>query len=230
MEKQEFVDKMLDGIDPKYIEEPVHKGHRVLRLFLKWLVPVLIILVFFVLLIPIHVSRQCKCIEIKLDDPSYQRECTITIDGYYHINLFCSDSFSGKFTVSLYRQTMADLSPLSIQSSGTPVLYSRIITDSRDRDVNGGIHDPSDSSSMEQTSIVEQFRLGHLKAKWLFRKFVICVYSDNITADSSGWKQSQDMSDWGTWNAEAGYCIVPDCMDYESARKYLAEMGIISLD
>lgn len=81
--------------------------------------------------IPFSVNQQISALEIKMDDPSYCVERTITLDGKRHRNLFSDDIFCGSLTVSGYEdvigeRVMDDL----ILACRSPITYT-VFTDEK---------------------------------------------------------------------------------------------------
>ena len=181
----------------------VEKDYRIKsRIELVLLLLSVIVVILFLCPIPIH--KEYTCLEIKLDDPFYQRECVVSVDGLYYLNIFSADSFDGDLLVSSYAETKGECGEILCTREGWPLFYNK-----RELNSNGN---------------AEEFCLGKLVSTRLFQKFVICVYSDNPSSDSDRWKES---GDWGVWNDINGYCIVPNCSTYERAVEIISSLGII---
>jgi len=159
--------------------------------------------------IPIPMDRTFNAIEIKLDDPSYLRECTITITGSYHLNLFSDDTFVGSIAVSGYSQTLEAMDTVYLSKEGCPLYYHRY---------EDGINDEDGRPRRLEYS------LGNITSGRFLHKLVIAVYSDNPLDKDVGWREG---GSWGVWNERNGYCIVPDVRSYEEAVQTLMTRGVI---
>ena len=90
--------------------------------------------------IPFSVNQQISALEIKMDDPSYCVERTITLDGKRHRNLFSDDIFRGSLTVSGYEDMIADRTMDDLQLGNRyGIGYSKQIDDELDWFYLGGL-------------------------------------------------------------------------------------------
>lgn len=93
----------------------------------KWpcgIIFVLLLIALCVFNIPIPIDRAVDALEVDLDDDSHVVQRTVTLKGYYHINLFSSDSFSGIMTVSDYGFTDGSLTMQDLLvGDNTPIRY-----------------------------------------------------------------------------------------------------------
>lgn len=211
MDNIEFTEKVLDHIEPELIEYPLKKGRRIRRIIVKWVLPALLLLVLLLFIIPIPVHKTWDCLEIDLNDPFYQRDCVVTAEGYYHLNLFSSDKYVGSIRISHYMQTNSQMSDISISQKENAMLYSRI--------VNGSSNGVVESSGVEE---IEKFCFGQLASKPFFNQFVICVDTDALSG------KGVEPSENGGSETPHYYYIIPNVETIESARQYLSEFGIIT--
>ena len=172
--------------------------------FLKWGIQCLVVAVLFgavvLFTVPIRINKQVACIEIKIDDPLYCKECFIEFNGEYHLNLLCDSYFSGKIAVSSFPDTSNGTIKVVVSKDWAPMFYKRI------------------------DNKYEEFVLGSLVSNGFFSKFAILVYSDNARSGSVTWKTS---GGWGGWSSVTGYCIVSNCNDYKSAVQVLQSLDIL---
>lgn len=70
--------------------------------------------------VPIPINKTYNAKEIKLDNPTYVVDRQIEVSGYYYINLFTTDVFKGRITVSGYPRTAtAQMDMRSIRASAS---------------------------------------------------------------------------------------------------------------
>lgn len=168
----------------------------------KWILPILLVLVLLLFLCPLPFRKEFKCIEIKLDDPSYQRECTVRFDGKYRLNMFTDDSFEGKLQIDIYPETSREATRIQINKKyGNSLRWNRTTQSGN-----------------------EVYDLGLLHGSRLLGRFAICVLDKQAEGTAAEWKEG---GNWGSWSTTSGYCIVPNCSNYEDAVRYLSKMGII---
>ena len=157
--------------------------------------------------IPIPIDTKIEAIEIKLDEPSYIHECSITINGAYNLNLFTDDTFSGTIAVSSYDQTLEKMSTVYFSKDGCPLYYHRF---------------EEGSYNEAGQPIRYEYSLGKMMSGRLFRNMIIAVYSENPLNKDGGWKEG---GSWETWNERDGYCIVTDVHSYEEAISRVAQFS-----
>jgi len=134
--------------------------------------------------IPIHIDKTLSAVEIKLDDPSYLQECTITITGSYHLNLFVDDTFEGAIAVSGYSQTLEKISPVHFSKEGCPLFYRRF---------KEGFYDEDGRLTRFE------YCLGRIMSGRFFHNVIIVVFSNNPLDKDGGWKEH---GSWGGWMKE----------------------------
>ncbi|KYH29713.1 hypothetical protein CLTEP_27060 [Clostridium tepidiprofundi DSM 19306] len=178
------------------------------NIIIKWTFMAFLILMFLAFVIPIPINRVYDAIEIKIDDPSYIVQCQVKIQGRYHWNLFFDDMFDGQIVISDYKLTNEKLSKVYLSDDGWPLEYTYL----SEEDVNGR---PNRYT----------FFLGRLYSRSWFRKMAIIVFSKNsLNKDGDG----KISGNWGDWNEDDGYCIVPLATSREEAIDILLKIGIIS--
>lgn len=115
--------------------------------------------VFFVLIlsllvynIPFPIQKSYDAIEINMADENIKINRTIKINGYYHLNLFSNDTFTGLFEISGYEHVVKDYEfrGVEISRSGEPLCY-----------INS------------ESNISEQILFGNLYAGFMFRNMII---------------------------------------------------------
>ena len=192
-----------------------------LKILIIVVLSILIVLALVVFLCPLPFHKEFKCIRIRLDEPSYEEEVLIGFDGYYHLNLFSEDSFSGVMTTVYSNQKdSAEITGLLISKEGA-YLY---VHQADDGSVYISAHSaplPLEEDSLKNKEV--RFCGGRLDSERFFKRFAFLSCAEVPAGQHHGW-------DFWNWNETDGICIVPDCEDYESARQYLVEMGIIQMD
>ncbi|GEM_PF-626615 len=173
----------------------------------KWIFFILLMVMFLSFSIPIPLNLVYDAIEIKLDDASYVVPCQVKVSGKYHMNLFNDDMFDGQISISDYRLTDEKMSEVYFAEDGWPLEYSYAAG-----------YDNDDRPNRYT------YFLGRLYSKSWFRNMAIIVYSDNPVNKDGGGKAE---GDWGGWNENDGYCIVPLAADREDAIEILSDKGII---
>ncbi|MCX7903498.1 MAG: hypothetical protein N2486_03200 [Caloramator sp.] len=175
---------------------------------IKWVSLFIIIIALLVFFIPIPINKTYDAIEIKLDDPSYIVRCQVKIHGKYYKNLFINDAFDGQIAVSDYKLTNEKMRKVYFLKDGCPLEYYH---DTGRKDSNGH-------------RIYEEYILGRIYSKSWFRGMTICVYNDNPLNKNVGWKVE---GDWGGWDNQHGYCIVPNATSREEALNILSKNKVI---
>ena len=228
MDKKEFADQMLDHVDSKYVEAPAKMGTRILRILFHRLLPVvltLLLLFLLIFLVPLPFHKEYKCVKVCLRDPSFQQDITLRFDGTYHLNLFTDDSFSGTMTMAYQidpavgGQTTLSFSELVLRKDGTYIYYLK----TADGSLQGfASDDPQAFKNKALDAGTEGFCIGRLDSKRFLKEFAF------LTCDDMKFGRRENWNGRGfIWDE---VCIVPDCTDYESARAYLQEMGVVPQD
>ena len=181
-------------------------------------VAVSLTLLLFLCPLPFH--KEYKCIKIQLNEPTYEMEVVVRFDGYYHLNLFANDSFSGKMTTSLLNQESSLTFPeIPLSKEGTYLYYHL----SADGSVYGSVHGEPTSFDNRPLYVGEDWGcIGCLKTERFFKRFAVLCCADARAGEEL------HRTNWN-WNEVEGICMVSDCTDHESARKKLTEMGIIPM-
>ena len=194
---------------------------RTLKILSVVFLTILIVLTLLVFLCPFPIHKEFKCIRIKLDEPSYQEEIWIGFDGYYHLNLFSNDSFSGVMTTAfLNQESSMEIAGMQLSKEGT-YLYYRMEEDGSEHLSAYSVPLPSGNDSPDDKET--GYCMGRLDSERFFKRFAFLVCADIPAGQYHGW-------DFWNWSETDGICVIPDCADYESARRYLEEMGIIQPD
>ena len=134
--------------------------------------------------IPFSVNQQIPALEIKMDDPDYCVERTVTLDGKRYRNLFSEDLFCGTLAVGGYEDMIGERTMDDLQlGSGYPITYSKSAEDDLDLFHFGNLHvknsfkdavitfvnNPDGSSSTENCYVivanVADRQLAHAKAQ-----------------------------------------------------------------
>ena len=211
-------------MNQKASEEPTKKGRKVLGIVLKCAAALAVTVFLLAFLCPLPFHKEYKCIQIWLRDPTYKREVTVRFDGFYHLNLFKDDSFSGTMTSTLHfgpsndLRSSVELSEIPLNKGKTYLYYRQIPDDSAQGFASS---DPDLFKDTPPDAGEYVFCGGRMDAQRFLKGFAY------LTCDV----MSTGHEDWNgrgwVWD---GVCTVPDCTDYESARAYLQEMGSIPLD
>ena len=161
---------------------------------------ILLVLILAVLNVPFPVKSEVPALEIKLDDPSYVVERTITVSGYYHINVFKENSFRGQISVSDYCLTSDKMvSPIYLGKESSPLEYY------------GYQKDPPSSPHADRYN----YKLGYICAKPFMGDPMIMVLSENPLHTDAG--AMTGAGSWGNWSEENGVCIVPYAKNRDEA-------------
>lgn len=91
-----------------------------------WIKDILILLVLLAFIIPVPVRLSVPAVEIELGDKDYIEHRTISVRGWYRINIFTDCRFSGRVTVSGYPETfnrMSDIQFMRDADNGSSLLY-----------------------------------------------------------------------------------------------------------
>ena len=161
---------------------------------------ILLVLILAVLNAPFPVKTEVPALEIKLDDPSYVVERTITVSGSYHINAFKENSFHGQISVSEYFLTSEKMvSPIYLSKESSPLEYYSYRTD------------PPSSPRAERYN----YTLGYIAAKPFMGDPIIMVLSENPLHTDAG--AITGAGSWGNWSEEDGVCIVPYAKNRDEA-------------
>ncbi|WP_411676323.1 hypothetical protein [Caproicibacter sp.] len=181
---------------------------RIKKLIQIFFILLSIIILFHLIPIPFHSVYDAK--EIKLDDPSYLENCQIHISGYYHLNVFQEDTFSGQITVSDYRLTSEKMSDVKISSNGDHLDYSF-----------------QETCRGNSPPVKMCYSLGLMFSKRFFHDLCILVYEENTQNKNGGAVQFGKPTGW-VWGEENGYCIVPNASSREEALNKLRKLGLIN--
>ena len=80
----------------------------------------------------IQMSQNISALEIDLGDEGYSISRSVVIDGYYHVNYFRKNTFTGKISIDGYSVTDSDLvSLVEIAGDNNDILYNGPGTDRR---------------------------------------------------------------------------------------------------
>lgn len=134
--------------------------------------------------VPIPINKTYNAKEIKLDDPTYVVDRQIEVSGYYYINLFTTDVFKGRITVSGYPRTATaqmDMRSISINRDGAVLDY--YYTQSRDE------------------AQAKNHLFGMVFSKRLLGEMCILPYTQNYT------ERDVFPRPYGGWDTASGYCI-----------------------
>lgn len=156
----------------------------------KWIsnaIAIIIMLFFFVLIVPFPVNRTYDAIEIKLDDPNYLVKRQVKISGTYHINILESCDFKGQIEVSGYPLTAEKMGDLYSMPTGAPITYS----------YDKGV----DSQGYPNR---QYYFFGRLYSKLFLSKPLILVYVQTSPSTAS-------------WGAREGYALVPNVDNFYDA-------------
>ena len=131
------------------------------------LVIITVVIILCVYNIPFPVHKTYSALEINMADASHCEARTISIDGYYHINLFSDDHFSGSFEISGYEELYTDhqLLDAAVSESGASLIYEQI----------------SDSGE----SPPDHFLLGKLYSDFMLSKIAIGYVIDENGSNGS---------------------------------------------
>ena len=88
---------------------------------------------------------------------------------------------------------------------------------------SGVLGNPVNLSHIVSSYKVFHYCMGRLDSERFFKRFAFLVCADIPAGQYHGW-------DFWNWSETDGICVIPNCADYESARRYLEEMGIIQPD
>lgn len=196
---------MLEVININEFAEKMKKAKIIYYIFF-----LLTIGTFLFFIIPIPINRVYDAVEIKIDDTSYIVKRQIKIHGKYYKNLFYDDVFNGQIAVSDYKLTNEKMLKVYFSKDGSPLIYYYYPIGEYDRDGR---------------KTRKEYILGILNSKPLFRDMVICVFSNNpLNKD----KIEGNSINWGGWNEQSGYCIVPKASNREEAINILLKSKVIS--
>lgn len=90
-----------------------------------WIKDILIFLVLLTFIIPVPVRFSVPAVEIKLGDEDFVEHRTITVRGWYKINVFSRCRFWGRVTISGYPETFNKMMEIEIdEDHGYPLVYT----------------------------------------------------------------------------------------------------------
>ena len=114
---------------------------------------------------PIPFSKSVRALEISLSDSNHLAERSITIVGHYNLNLFKSDRFEGKISISGYSETTDydSMAPIDISfNDGDGLRYSNTY--------KGDI-----------------YLWGNIFSEKFFRNMVLVAYNHDMNNPNVGW-------------------------------------------
>lgn len=156
---------------------------------LKWLI-ILMILCLFNIPLPVSVNR--KALIVTQSDKNTTTSCVLRMKGYYHINLFTADKFTGGMSIStLDEPALPDTFtfPLAMkENDGSHIEYSSI---------NGKSYSPG-------------YAFGDFYAGRFFKDIIILIYEHPENDSSSA-----------SFDERTGKFLVANVTSYEEAYKKL---------
>lgn len=176
----------------------------------KKLIGAAVILFILMHLIPFPVNRDYPAKQIWLNDPTYMEECTISISGYYHFNLFTGDTFTGQVTLSDYPLTAESMLPLTFSPDGSFLDYRYKL-----------------KSGNDSLPVTMSYSFGILFGRPMMRDICIIVYTDPI---SEAHGRREPSGNGGSWNGTDGYCIVASVGSHKEAVDALKKYNLITVE
>lgn len=173
---------------------------------------IIIFIAMFILLytIPIPINRNLDAVEIKIEDPSYFKTCTIYIKGNYYFNLLENNAFKGRIFVSGHEITSEQMFMVHLFKEEDAVYEGSVMYRYKiGTDVDG-------------RPDYMYYIFGSMYSKILLYKPIILVYDKPEGDSEHGWHQG--------WSPENSCCIISSVENREEALKALEEYNIISFE
>lgn len=176
----------------------------------KKLISAAVVLFILMHLILFPVNRDYPAKQIWLNDPTYMEECTISISGYYHFNLFTGDTFTGQVTLSDYPLTAESMLPLTFGLDGAFLNYRYELT-----------------PVGESLPATMSYDFGIIYSKPMMREVCIIVYT---APSSEAHGRREPSGKGGSWNNTDGYCIVASVGSHREAVDALKKYDLITVE
>lgn len=153
-------------------------------------------------LLPVPLYGSFPALEVKIDDPAYLAERTVSLSGTYYPNPFGQDIFRGTLQVSGYPITEFLLHDIQFGNDWTNTLWYSV-----------------------DESPYHDVLFGLISSKKWLRDFVLLVYEDQVPNVNTPQINGRPRRGWST---DSGYCIVPNAATRDAAlRRVKGQIDIL---